>query len=59
MENIINIGIILTYVMIGFAALAALSFGIKKILSNTKNAKKQSKQTQKIQNAKLQTKKKK
>ena len=40
MENIINIGIILTYVMIGFAALAALSFGIKKILSNTKNAKK-------------------
>ena len=40
MEGIINIGIILTYIMIGFAALAALSFGVKKILSNTKNAKK-------------------
>ena len=35
-----NIGIILTYIMIGFAALTALSFGVKKILSNTKNAKK-------------------
>ena len=26
--------------MIGFAALTAISFGVKKILSNTKNAKK-------------------
>jgi len=40
MEGIINIGIILTYIMIGFAALTALSFGVKKIISNTKNAKK-------------------
>ena len=40
MEGIINIGIILTYTMIGFAALTALSFGVKKIISNTKNAKK-------------------
>ena len=40
MEGLINIGIIITYIMIGFAALTAISFGIKKILSNTKNAKK-------------------
>ena len=40
MEGLINIGIILTYIMIGFAALTALSFGVKKIISNTKNAKK-------------------
>ena len=40
MEGLINIGIILTYIMIGFAALTAVSFGVKKILSNTKNAKK-------------------
>ena len=40
MEVLINIGIIITYIMIGFAALTAISFGVKKILSNTKNAKK-------------------
>ena len=40
MEGLINIGIILTYIMIGFAALTAISFGVKKILLNTKNAKK-------------------
>ena len=40
MEGLLNIGIILTYIMIGFAALTAVSFGVKKILSNTKNAKK-------------------
>jgi polyferredoxin len=40
MEGLINIGIILTHIMIGFAALTAVSFGVKKILSNTKNAKK-------------------
>ena len=40
MDNLINIGIIITYIMIGFAALSAILFGVKKILSNTKNAKK-------------------
>ena len=40
MDGLINIGIIITYIMIGFAALTAISFGVKKILSNTKNAKK-------------------
>tara|TARA_Y100000766_G_scaffold225661_1_gene198448 strand:- start:254 stop:610 length:357 start_codon:yes stop_codon:yes gene_type:complete len=40
MEGLINIGIIITYIMIGFAALTAISFGIKKIISNPKNAKK-------------------
>ena len=40
MDSLINIGIIITYIMIGFAALTAISFGVKKMLSNTKNAKK-------------------
>ncbi len=40
MDSLINIGIIITYIMIGFAALSAISFGVKKMLSNTKNAKK-------------------
>ena len=40
MENLINIGIILTYVMIVFAALAAVGFGIKKMMHKTNNAKK-------------------
>ena len=40
MESLINIGIIITYIMIGFAALTAILFGVKKMLSNTKNAKK-------------------
>ena len=30
MESLINIGIILTYLMVGFAALTAIGFGIKK-----------------------------
>ena len=40
MESLINIGIILTYVMIGFAALSAVGFGVKKILANRENTKK-------------------
>lgn len=40
MDSLINIGIILTYVMVGAASLATILFGIKKMLSNTKNAKK-------------------
>ena len=31
MEGLINIGIILTYIMIGFAALTAVSFGVKNV----------------------------
>ena len=40
MENLINIGIILTYLMVAFAALAAVGFGIKKMMQKTNNAKK-------------------
>ena len=40
MESLINIGIILTYVMVAFAALAAIGFGIKKMIQKTNNAKK-------------------
>ena len=40
MESLINIGIILTYVMVAFAALAAIGFGIMKMMQNTNNAKK-------------------
>ena len=40
MESLINIGIILTYVMVAFAALAAIGFGIKQIMQKTDNAKK-------------------
>ena len=40
MESLINIGIILTYLMIGSAALTAIGFGIKKMMANTENAKK-------------------
>jgi membrane protease YdiL (CAAX protease family) len=40
LSNISNIGIIVTYVMIAFATLATIVFGVKKILQNTKNAKK-------------------
>ena len=40
MDNLINIGIIITYVMIGFATATTLIFGVKKMLANTKNAKK-------------------
>ncbi len=40
MQSLINIGLILTYLMVGFAALAAIGFGVKKMLTNTDNAKK-------------------
>ena len=40
MENLINIGIILSYLMVGFAALTVISFGVKKMITNTENAKK-------------------
>ena len=40
MESLINIGIILTYLMVGFAALTAIGFGVKKMIANTENAKK-------------------
>jgi len=40
MESLINIGLILTYLMIGFAALTAIGFGIKKMMQKTNNAKK-------------------
>ena len=40
METLIDIGIILTYLMVGFAALIAIGFGIKKMMTNTENAKK-------------------
>ena len=40
MESLINIGIILTYVMVAFAALTAIGFGVKKMIQNTNNAKK-------------------
>ena len=40
MESLINIGIILTYLMIGIGALITIGFGIKKMISNTENTKK-------------------
>ena len=40
MDSLINIGINLTYLMIAFAALAAVGFGIKNMIQNTNNAKK-------------------
>ena len=40
MESLINIGIILSYLMVGFAALTAIGFGIKKMMLKTNNAKK-------------------
>ena len=40
MESLINIGIILTYLMVAFAALAAIGFGIKQMMQKTNNAKK-------------------
>ena len=39
MESLINIGIILTYLMVAFAAFAAIGFGIKQMMQNTNNAK--------------------
>ena len=38
MENLINIGLILTYLMIACGALGAVGFGIKKMIENTENA---------------------
>ena len=38
MESLINIGIILTYLMIGSAALTTVGFGIKKMLEKPENA---------------------
>ena len=40
MENLINIGIILTYLMVGLAALTAIGFGIKNMILKTGSAKK-------------------
>ena len=40
MESVINIGLILTYLMVGFAALTAIGFGIKKMMLKPNNAKK-------------------
>ena len=40
MESLINIGIILTYVMVATAAFAAIGFGIKQMMQKTNNAKK-------------------
>ena len=40
MESLINIGIILTYLMIAFAAITAIGFGIKQMMQKTNNAKK-------------------
>ena len=40
MDSLINIGIYLTYIMIAFGALAAVGFGIKKLISNNQNTKK-------------------
>ena len=40
MENLINIGIILTYFMVGLASFAAIAFGIKNMIQKTGSAKK-------------------
>jgi len=40
METLIDISLIFTYLMVGFAALTAIGFGIKKIMQNTNNTKK-------------------
>ena len=40
MEILINIGIIITYLMVGFAAVTAIGFGVKKMTQNTGNTKK-------------------
>ena len=40
MESLVNIGIILSYVMVAFAALTAVGFGVKKMMQNTNNDKK-------------------
>ena len=40
MQNLVNIGIILSYIMIGFATLTTIGFGVQKMIQNTNNAKK-------------------
>ena len=40
MESLINIGIIVTYLMVGFATIATLAFGVKKMIQNNKDANK-------------------
>ena len=40
MESLINIGIILTYSMVGFATLTTLVFAVKRMVQNKKDAKK-------------------
>ena len=40
MDSLINIGIILTYVMVSLGAAVALYFGVMKIIQNAENAKK-------------------
>ena len=40
MENLINLGIILAYLMVGIGAITAFGFGIKKMVENTESAKK-------------------
>ena len=40
MDNVINIGIFLTYFMVGFAAFATLFFAAKRMIQNTSSAKK-------------------
>ena len=40
MESLINAGIIITYVMIGFATIVSVGFGIKQMISKTNSAKK-------------------
>ena len=40
MDNLINIGIIITYIMIGFAAITAIGFGIKNMIQKTGSAQK-------------------
>ena len=40
MESLINVGIILTYLMVAFATVTTLAFGIKKMIQNNKDAKK-------------------
>jgi len=40
MESLVNIGIILSYLMVAFAALATIGFGVQKMIQNTNNAKK-------------------
>ncbi|MBG65274.1 MAG: hypothetical protein CMP73_01270 [Flavobacteriales bacterium] len=40
MITLINVGIILTYIMIAFGALTAIYFGVKKMIQNQNNTKK-------------------